>query len=223
MKLLEYPDREMLAIDLANKLAGELETCLFNHDHASLAVPGGTTPGPIFDNLSAVTLDWSRVHVMAPDERWVPESDGRPNARLIGERLLVGPAESAPFVSFYREGKTPEDAVAEVGATLTPEMPISILLLGMGADRHVASLFPGVDGLAAALRADAAPVVVMRPDNQPEARMSLSAKVLNGAMSKHLIITGAEKRDALETALSMSPEDAPVQAVLSNTMVHWAE
>ena len=45
MKLQEYADREMMAIDLANQLTGELETCLFNHDHASLAVPGGTTPG----------------------------------------------------------------------------------------------------------------------------------------------------------------------------------
>ena len=223
MKLQEYADREMMAIDLANQLAGELETCLFNHDHASLAVPGGTTPGPIFDTLSAVHLEWSRVHVMATDERWVPESDARSNARLIRERLLVGPAAEAQFVGFYRDGMTLEDAVEEVSATLAPELPISILLLGMGGDRHVASLFPGVPGLAAALSSDATPVVAMRPDNQPEARMSLSGPVLNGAMSKHLIITGADKREALESALSLPPEAAPVQAVLSDMTVHWAE
>jgi len=44
MKLIEYADRDMLAIDLANMLAGELESCLFNHDHATLAVPGGSSP-----------------------------------------------------------------------------------------------------------------------------------------------------------------------------------
>jgi hypothetical protein len=59
------------------------------HDFASLAVPGGTTPGPVFESLSAVDLDWSRVQVMLTDERWVPEDSPRSNTRLLRERLLV--------------------------------------------------------------------------------------------------------------------------------------
>ena len=72
MDLIEYPDSEMMMIDLANRIAGELTTCLFEHDWASFAVPGGTTPGPMFDALSAADLDWRRVHVLLTDERLVP-------------------------------------------------------------------------------------------------------------------------------------------------------
>ncbi|MCB1313259.1 MAG: 6-phosphogluconolactonase, partial [Sedimentitalea sp.] len=60
MNIIDYPDREMLAIDLANNLAGALEGFLLTHDLASFAVPGGTTPGPIFDALCAADLDWDR-------------------------------------------------------------------------------------------------------------------------------------------------------------------
>ncbi len=83
MKLVEYPDAEMMMMDLADKLASELSSALRANDTASLAVPGGTTPGPIFDSLCAVDLDWSRVQVMLTDERWVPETSERSNTRLL--------------------------------------------------------------------------------------------------------------------------------------------
>ena len=223
MRFVEYADREMLAIDLANVLAGELENCLFNHEHASLAVPGGSTPGPVFDDLCAVDLDWSRVRVMPTDERWVPEAHHRSNARMIRERLLVEKAAEAVFIPLTREGVEPEDALEDIGASITPELPISIVVLGMGADMHTASMFPKADGLERAFDASGGPVAIMRPETQPEARITLTAPVLNQALSKHLIITGADKRNALEQALSLPPEDAPIQAVLGEMTVHWAE
>ncbi|MEX0286734.1 MAG: 6-phosphogluconolactonase, partial [Paracoccaceae bacterium] len=86
-----------------------------------------------------------------------------------------------------------------------------------------ASVFPGAQGLDTALRKDAPPIAVMRPESQPEARLTLTAPVLDGAMSKHLVIFGADKRKALDRALTLSPEEAPVAAVLSQTTIHWAE
>ena len=102
MNFIEYADRDMLAIDLANTLAGELETALLHHETVSFAVPGGSTPGPVFDALCAANVDWERVHVFATDERWVPEDNTRSNARLIRERLLVNRAAAAagkPLIS----------------------------------------------------------------------------------------------------------------------------
>ena len=58
MNLIEYADREMMMMVLAGKLAGELGAMLRQQGHASLCVPGGTTPGPVFDLLSAVDMDW---------------------------------------------------------------------------------------------------------------------------------------------------------------------
>ncbi len=223
MNLIEYSDEDMLAIGLANVLVGQLENTLFNNERASFAVPGGTTPGPVFDAMSGVNLDWSRVHVLPTDERWVPEDHDRSNARLIRSRLLTDRAAGARFISLYREGVTPEMAAPVIAEELEAELPISVLLLGMGGDMHTASLFPGAPGLLEALAGDAPVVAVLRPETQPEPRISLTARALEGAMSKHLVITGAAKREALERAMRLPPEEAPVQAVLGDITVHWAE
>lgn len=223
MNIVEYPDRDLAAMDLANVLAGDLENALFNHDRVTLAVPGGTTPGPVFDALCAADLDWGRVDVLATDERWVPPDHARSNARLIRERLLTGRAGAAGLIPFWREGRAPEAALEEIGKALAPHLPLDVLLLGMGDDMHTASLFPGAPELPAALAADAAPVVAVHPESQPEARMTLSAPVLNGAMAKHLVIFGAGKRAALERAMSLPPEEAPIRAVLDDMTIHWAE
>ena len=223
MRLIEYPDREMMMIDLANQLAGELSNCVMHHETASFAVPGGTTPGPVFDTLSGADLHWDRIHVMLTDERWVPEEHERSNTRLIRERLLTGRAAMAELIPLYAETETPEEALDDLTAALTPELPISVLLLGMGADGHIASIFPGADRLDEALSAKAPPLLPMRAPGAPEPRITLTAPVLSGAMSTHILITGSEKRETLERARRADPHDYPVQTVLHDATVHWAE
>ncbi|UWQ80922.1 6-phosphogluconolactonase [Leisingera sp. S132] len=222
MKFNEYPDLDMLAIEVANRIAGDLKTHLLHHDSASFAVAGGTTPGLIFDDLCAADIEWDRVHVMATDERWVPQEHARSNAAMIRKRLLQNRAASAQFLAFHVPEREPEDVLAELESQIVPELPLSVLLLGMGEDMHTASLFPGAAGIEAALATDAPPLAVMRPDSQPEARISLTARVLDEAIAKHLVIFGDAKRKALERAMSLPPEDAPIQAVLSEASVHWA-
>lgn len=222
MKLIEYPDSEMMMMDLADTLAGELKNCLLVHDHASFAVPGGTTPGPIFDSLSAVDLDWARVHVMLTDERWVPETSDRSNTRLLRQRLLTDHASAATYVPLYADAETPEEKLPELAENLKPELPVSVMLLGMGADMHTASIFPGADQLDLALHGDDL-LVAMRAPGAPEPRITLSAKVIKQAMSRHIVIIGGEKRAALERAQYLSAEEAPVSAILSGSTVHWAE
>ncbi|WP_299042059.1 6-phosphogluconolactonase [uncultured Tateyamaria sp.] len=222
MNIVEYPDRDLLAMGLADTLASELKNCLLVHPWASFVVPGGTTPGPIFDNLCAADLDWSRVHVMLSDERWVPEDHDRSNAALLKDRLFQGRAAAAQFVPFYMDGKTPADAAPDLSARLSEQMPISLLLLGMGADMHTASLFPGAVGLADML-ADTAPLVVPVSVEGQEPRISFSGPALAGAMAKHLVIFGAEKRAALDRAERLDPAEAPINAVMNGLTVHWAE
>lgn len=223
MDLIEYPDREMMMMDLANQIAGELNSCLQRHDHASLAVPGGSTPAPMFDALSGASLDWSRVHVLLTDERWVPENDERSNTRLLRRHLLTDRASDAVYVPLHAEADTPEEVLDDLARAIRPELPLSILLLGMGADMHTASLFPGADRLADALAADAPPLMAMRGGGAPEPRITLTAPVLRSALSTHILITGAEKRAALEQARRLPPDQAPVAVVLKDATVHWAE
>lgn len=222
MNIVEYPDRDLLAMGLADALASELKNCLLVHPSASFVVPGGTTPGPIFDSLCAADLDWSRVNVMLSDERWVPEDHERSNAKLLKDRLFQSRAADARFVPFYKEGQTPEEAAPVLSDELADQMPISLLMLGMGADMHTASLFPGAIGLEAML-ADDAPLVVPVSVAGQEPRISFSGPALAGAMAKHLVIYGVEKRAALERAEELDPVEAPIKGVMSGLTVHWAE
>tara|TARA_R110002051_G_scaffold164710_3_gene235645 strand:- start:698 stop:1369 length:672 start_codon:yes stop_codon:yes gene_type:complete len=222
MNLIEYADREILAMDVANLLAGELKNSLLTHDSVSLAVPGGTTPGPVFDSLSGVHLDWSRVHVMLTDERWVAPDHHMSNAGLLRERLLVGPAAAASFIPFFIDGVTAAEAAENLSLKIESHLPLSVVVMGMGADMHTASLFPDAIGLKAAMADNAPAVCPIDVAGQDIGRITLSRRVLQGAMSKHLIIFGDEKRAAIERAMTLSALEAPVGAVLTDAKVHWA-
>ena len=222
MRLVDYPDSELMMFDLADILASEIAAALRQNDTACFCVPGGTTPGPVFDVLSGVKLDWDRVTVFLSDERWVPETHERSNARLLRERLLTGHAAAATFLPLHADTPEPEAAIDSLAEAIAPHLPIDVLLLGMGADMHTASLFPGADRLSEALSDDAPVLVPMRAPGAGEPRVTLSAPVLAGAMNCHIVITGAEKREALQQAESLAPEQAPVRAVLANATVHWA-
>ncbi|MEM6887318.1 MAG: 6-phosphogluconolactonase [Pseudomonadota bacterium] len=222
MNFNHYADRDMAVMNIAHALTSDLRRCLLRHEVASFAVPGGTTPGPIFDAMTSVEIDWNRIHVMLTDERWVPEGHERSNAGLVQARLLQGHAAAAQFVSFYRDGMTAAEAVPLVSKELEAEMPISVLMLGMGADMHTASLFPGAPGLEEAMSRTAPLLCAVSPPDQPEARVTLSAPALAGAMDKHIVIFGAEKKAALERAQSLPPLEAPIAAVMQEGAVHWA-
>ena len=222
-EFLTYSDREMMTIALADVLASDLRAALKHDDRVAFAVPGGTSPGPVFDDLCATEMEWDRVDVLLTDERWVPEDSARSNTRLLRERLLVNHAARARLLPMYMPCQEPEERLDELAAIIAPELPLAVVLLGMGADMHTASIFPGADRLADALAADAPVLMPMRAPGAPEPRVTLTAQVLNGALKKHVLIFGEEKRAALEGAKGKSVLDAPINAVLDGAVVHWAE
>jgi 6-phosphogluconolactonase len=222
VEFIEYPDRDFLAMSLANNLVGDLRNALSNQERASFVVPGGTTPGRVFDTLCATDIDWDRVDLMLSDERWVPNTNDRSNTRLLEQRMLVDHAAKARLVPLYLPYETPEEAMETLTQECSCVFPISVLLLGMGSDMHTASLFPGADQLELALSNEAPVLVPMRAPGASESRITLSAPFLNGAMRKHLIIFGEEKKAAFEKAQFLSPKAAPVAAILDALNVHWA-
>ncbi|GAA3875468.1 6-phosphogluconolactonase [Celeribacter arenosi] len=222
MNLIEYADRDALMLGLANKIAGELRAALNHNDRATFCVPGGSTPGPVFETLSAVHLDWSRVDVMLNDERWVDETSPRSNTALLKRTLLKDQAAAARMVPLYTDRPTPEEGLPLLLKGVKDALPIDVLLLGMGTDMHTASLFPGADQLDLALSDEAPELLAMRAPGAPEARITLSAQALKSAIATHLLITGDEKRAALETARGASAQDAPVSLFLPEASVHWA-
>lgn len=219
MKIIDYPDRDLQALALARQVASDLRAALNRRERAVLAVPGGTTPGPLFDLLGGQELDWARVTILPTDERCVPQDDARSNARLIRGRLMTDGAEAARFLPLW-QGEAGREAVE---AALAEVLPLDVLVLGMGVDGHVASLFPGGDRLAQALAADAPPLLPICAPGAPEPRVTLTLPVLRGAFATHLLITGADKRAVIAEARGADPLDLPVAAILPQATVHWAE
>ncbi len=224
--LMQYPDRVVLAVDLAEIVAEQLQDAIDLNGKATLAVPGGTTPERVLRELSKADIMWNKVSVMLTDERFVPESSERSNTRLLRETLLQGNAAMATLMPFYMAGDKPEDILGQISGGLKPALPIDVCVLGMGVDMHTASIFPGADLLAEALADDAPILLPMRAPNAPEPRLTLTAPVLRAAKHIHLLITGQDKLDALQEALLKGPEaQAPVRIILSrnDTKIHYAE
>jgi 6-phosphogluconolactonase len=219
---LEYNDREELVSSVAKILAYDLIASIKDRENVMFSVPGGSTPGPIFDKLCEFDLDWRRVSIILNDERWVPESNERSNTKLLRERLLIKKATLATYISMYSDTITPELGIPKLKKRIDPDLPISVLLFGMGADMHTASLFPGGDKLEEALSDNAPTLLPMRAAGAMEARMTLTAQVLNSSRFKHLVIFGQEKRKAFEKAIDLPNSIAPVSAILPGASVHWA-
>lgn len=223
MEFKEYPDREMLALSLADQLSSQLAQHLRNNDGATLCVPGGTSPAPVFETLSGTDLDWGRVTVVLGDERWVDGDHKRSNSRLLRRHLLKDKAAAADYIDLYTGDATPDLATDGLAERLKPHLPLTVALLGMGNDMHTASLFPGADHLEAAMAADARPVMAIRADGAEEPRITLTRPILADAINIHVLIMGPEKREALERAQKLSPLEAPIRAFLDAATVHWAE
>ena len=220
---LEYNHREDLVSKVAKILVADLISSVKGGGNAIFSVPGGSTPGPIFDKLCEFDLDWKRVSIILNDERWVPETSERSNTKLLRERLLIKKASLATYISMYSDVLTPEVGIPKLQERIERNLPISVLLFGMGADMHTASLFPGGDNLEKALSSNAPTLLPMRAEGALEARITLTAQVLNRSRIKHLVIFGKEKRTALEKAIDLPNRLAPISAILPGASVHWAE
>ena len=218
-----FTDCSAQAEALAERVATQLRNAIAARGHALLAVSGGSTPKDFFAQLSRQSLDWSKVEVTLVDERWVPDSDDRSNARLVKTILLQGAANAATFVPLYNDAPTPEEGLgvteARIGAL---KLPFDAVVLGMGDDGHTASFFPGGDHLAAALDLDGhARVLTMRAPGAGESRITLSLPTLLETRALYLLITGEKKRDLLTDArLGLGEaKNYPVRAVLTQQRV----
>lgn len=220
-EIVTYPDAELMALSLADRIAAELRVNLDAQRPTSLCVPGGSTPALMFRALSGLPLDWEKVTVFLNDERWVDGDNPRSNSAMLRKTLLVGPAAAAAYLDLYTGDPTPEGAAPALSEQIKPHLPITVLVLGMGDDMHTASLFPNAPGLEALLASDAPPVMAAAGGAEP--RITLTAPALQSALNIHIMIKGAQKRAALEAAMGADPVSAPISAFLRNAVVHYAE
>ncbi|MFK7994450.1 MAG: 6-phosphogluconolactonase [Granulosicoccus sp.] len=207
----EADNATALAARLAQFVADSLQANIDEHGQASLVVSGGSTPAPVFKQLSQASIDWTNVAVTLADERWVPPGHADSNESLVRNTLLVGKASGARFVSLFRDGVSPENAVDDVAREIeTMTQPFTVTILGMGNDGHTASLFPDAPEvqLRAAMMLDSQQsVAVLTPPSVNQARITLTRAALLNSTHRILHMTGEGKRQVLTDALISSASD----------------
>lgn len=226
-KLEVFPTREALYDAAASTIAGALTTAVAAHGKAGFAATGGTTPAPVYDRLSSLTVPWDKVTVTLSDDRFVPVDHPGSNEALVRRHLLTGDAAKAAFAPLYFDGVEHEAAAAKAEAGVAEALPFGVVLLGVGADGHFASLFPGNPALAAGLDPDTDRLVVAVPKGEPAPdlpRISLTFQALIQASLIVLLVTGEAKRELLEGQVD---PDLPIARILKQdrapVRILWAE
>jgi len=214
---------------LAESISASLQSALAAGRGASLAVPGGHTPVPLFKLLSSAPLDWSNVWVTLTDERWVDAASPHSNEHLVRTHLLRHAAAAAQLVGLKNPAADPQSGAASSWSSVASvPRPFDFMLLGMGDDGHCASLFPHAPGLAAALDPSQPPgCVAMQAPVAPHARLSLNLRALLDSRQIALLIVGEEKWATLQRARRHGPAaDMPVRALMQQqnvpVSVYWA-
>lgn len=219
-KLLEFADGDTAAAALAQHVAAHLKADLARQAQTVLVVSGGRSPVPFFHALAVQPLDWARVTVTLADERWVPPDHADSNEALVRRHLLTGRAAAARLLPLWSGAATPEAGAQVLAPALAAlRRPLGQVVLGMGEDGHVASLFPDAPELAEGLRTQA-PILALHPGAAPHPRLSLSLSALLQSRDIALLVSGEAKARLLAEALGGGPvADLPVRAVLRQTAV----
>lgn len=228
-QLRKFANTEALNEALAAEIAASLGHRLRAGRSASLVVAGGRSPVALFEQLSVMALEWGRVWVTLTDERWVRTTSSDSNERLVREHLLRNAAAKANFVGLKTEGADPEGGAAASWAGIEKlPRPFDQVLLGMGDDGHIASLFPDTPALDVGLDLQQVPgcIGTIAPV-EPHERVSLNLSALLDARHIALLIIGSGKWVTYERACGAGPiRDMPVRALLRQqsvpVSVYWA-
>lgn len=207
LDLRVFPDRARLSRAVAEALVESICERTSGTDRFSLALAGGNTPRPVYESLGTEfrsEVPWHRVHFFFSDERYVPPDHPDSNYGLVKEALFD--QIDLPVSNVHRpqtDMDDPEEAAARYEMELrayfqSGEPRLDGVLLGLGEDGHVASLFPRSSALEEAERW----VIVIRDSPRPPPlRLTLTLGLINRARRVHFLVAGTSKAEALRSTL----------------------
>ena len=182
-----------------------------------LALTGGSTPRAAYERTAELREDWSGVDVWFTDERCVPPDHEHSNFGMA-DRALLSRAEGAT-VHRMRGELGPEDGASAYENELAEFGPaaLDLMLLGVGPDAHICSLFPGDDTLAERERRA---VGVETPGMAPlVSRITLTLPVVNASRQIVFLIAGEDKAEAVQRVFAGPPDPrAPGSLVEGNVI-----
>jgi 6-phosphogluconolactonase len=198
-------DASAAAAACARHILAQLDQSLAGNDIATFAVSGGNSPRPIFEGLAKAGFDWSRVHLFWVDERCVPPSHPQSNFRMVDQAFVIPARFPRRNVHRVYTELMPDRAAERYGEDIRELFGIGdgavphfdLIHLGMGADGHTASLFPG-DALVADRDRITAATYVERLNQW---RVTLMPSVLLAARHTVVFAPGADKADTTRAVL----------------------
>jgi len=200
---------------LAARVVSEAASAIEARGQFRIALSGGDTPVGLYRRLGSAPwherLDWTRTVILFADERAVPRGSPERNDRLVTEALF-GPAATGPERVRSMRAEADDLDAAALEYEREVETPIDLLLLGVGGDGHIASLFPG----GAALDDGGRRVAVVRNSPKPPAaRLTLTPRAIDEARAACVLVAGEAKAAAVARALSgrVTPAECPAALV----------
>jgi 6-phosphogluconolactonase len=184
------------------------------------AVGGGNTPGPLYRHFAERLVREgpaeAPVRFVPTDERWVSTDDPQSNERMIRECFmpLIDDAHPDRFVSLKTDAPTAGAALGELSSRIERAFPgpFSAVLLGMGTDAHIASIFPGNSGVNPA--DPSTPCIAATHPESGQPRVSLSMNRLLDTRRIWLVIKGEEKRELLQRVEADRSVELPVAELI---------
>lgn len=209
-----FPNIEELSQAFADFAATTLQNTLAHKPQATLVVPGGNTPRYYLPALAKCALPWDRIIVTLSDERWVDVNDAQSNEHLVKQHLMSHLPANTRFVGLKTQHDNPFDAVDEIHQRLDKlPLPLSLTVLGLGEDGHIASLFPGMNPDLT----DTHHCIAVAPPIAPSLRVSLSLAMLAQSEQIALVVTGKNKRKLLDELTELPNSEKPLVWLLQQT------
>ncbi len=215
-----FQDRADIAKTAANMFVQIAQQAIQESGRFTVSLTGGTSPEALY-NLLAVApyenqIDWSKAFIFWGDERWVPLTDDKSNAKMTNRTLLSKlPVPKDQIFYMWAEGKQPQEYASEyeqqVRRVLGADLSFDLVLLGMGPEGHTASLFPHEPVLTEKNKL----VDAYFLKSQKMYRITLTAPLINKAKNIVVMLFSEEKADALYQVLEgeRNPDLYPAQLI----------
>lgn len=211
------PDTVMLIERSLELATTKIQAAIATRGQCTIALAGGGTPKPLYEQLATQALEWSKIHIFWGDERYVPADHPDSNAGMARQAWLDHvPLPAANIHPMPTTLADPAAAASQHEVELqaffgvTPGVfpAFDIILLGIGDDGHTASLFPHT----AALQVRDRLITVGNKDGQP--RITFTAPLINQAEAVIFIVAGASKQSALAAIFAPTEADSQYPARL---------